>query len=76
MTFLSGYDQCRILTGANFENVFNLNLWASNAELINCYMLYGQAFHSCTWCEAQHAYRGTSWGALPFPGVYSEFLSL
>ncbi|OAX38873.1 glycoside hydrolase family 35 protein [Rhizopogon vinicolor AM-OR11-026] len=52
-----GYDQCRVLTGANFENVFNLNLWASNAKLINYYMLYG----------------GTSWGALPFPGVYTSY---
>ncbi|KAG1850871.1 glycoside hydrolase family 35 protein [Suillus subluteus] len=52
-----GYDQCRILTGANFENVFNLNLLASNAKLINYYMLYG----------------GTSWGALPFPGVYTSY---
>jgi hypothetical protein len=41
MTFLPGYDQCRVLTGADFENVFNLNLWASNAKLINYYMLYG-----------------------------------
>ncbi|KAG1812912.1 glycoside hydrolase family 35 protein [Suillus subaureus] len=52
-----GYDQCRILTGPNFENVFNLNLLASNAKLINYYMLYG----------------GTSWGALPFPGVYTSY---
>ncbi|KAG2088470.1 glycoside hydrolase family 35 protein [Suillus cothurnatus] len=52
-----GYDRCRILTGANFENVFNLNLWASNAKVINYYMLYG----------------GTSWGALPFPGVYTSY---
>ncbi|KIJ64658.1 glycoside hydrolase family 35 protein [Hydnomerulius pinastri MD-312] len=52
-----GYDQCRVLTGADFENVFYLNLWASNAKLINYYMLYG----------------GTSWGALPFPGVYTSY---
>ncbi|KAF9220869.1 glycoside hydrolase family 35 protein [Gyrodon lividus] len=52
-----GYDQCRALTGADFENVFNLNLWASNAKLINYYMLYG----------------GTSWGGLPFPGVYTSY---
>ncbi|EGN93829.1 glycoside hydrolase family 35 protein [Serpula lacrymans var. lacrymans S7.3] len=52
-----GYDQCRVLTGADFENVFNLNLWASNAKLINYYMLYG----------------GTSWGGLPFPGVYTSY---
>ncbi|KAH7915479.1 glycoside hydrolase family 35 protein, partial [Hygrophoropsis aurantiaca] len=52
-----GYEQCRVLTGADFENVFNLNLWASNAKLMNYYMLYG----------------GTSWGALPFPGVYTSY---
>ncbi|KAL4081114.1 glycoside hydrolase family 35 protein [Scleroderma citrinum] len=52
-----GYEQCRELTGADFENVFYLDLWASNAKLINYYMLYG----------------GTSWGALPFPGVYTSY---
>ncbi|KAG2357219.1 glycoside hydrolase family 35 protein [Suillus spraguei] len=53
----AGYDQCRILIGADFENVFNLNLWASNAKIINYYMLYG----------------GTSWGALSYPGVYTSY---
>ncbi|KAH7885531.1 glycoside hydrolase family 35 protein [Phlebopus sp. FC_14] len=52
-----GYDKCRVLTGADFESVFYLNLWASNAKLINYYMLYG----------------GTSWGGLPFPGVYTSY---
>ncbi|KAI6139306.1 glycoside hydrolase family 35 protein [Pisolithus tinctorius] len=52
-----GYEQCRELTGPDFESVFYLNLWASNAKLINYYMLYG----------------GTSWGALPFPGVYTSY---
>ncbi|KAF8551280.1 glycoside hydrolase family 35 protein [Imleria badia] len=52
-----GYHQCRLLTGPDFENVFNLNLWAANAKLINYYMLYG----------------GTSWGGLPFPGVYTSY---
>ncbi|KAF8443138.1 glycoside hydrolase family 35 protein [Boletus edulis BED1] len=52
-----GYHHCRVLTGADFENVFNLNLWAANAKLINYYMLYG----------------GTSWGGLPFPGVYTSY---
>lgn len=41
---LQGYHQCRILTGADFENVFNLNLWAANAKLINYYMLYGYEY--------------------------------
>ncbi|KAI6030502.1 glycoside hydrolase family 35 protein [Pisolithus orientalis] len=52
-----GYEQCRELTGPDFESVFYLNLWASNAKLINYYMLYG----------------GTSWSALPFPGVYTSY---
>ncbi|KAG9315962.1 glycoside hydrolase family 35 protein [Chiua virens] len=52
-----GYEPCRILTGSDFESVFNLNLWAANAKLINYYMLYG----------------GTSWGGLPFPGVYTSY---
>ncbi|KAI6156505.1 glycoside hydrolase family 35 protein [Pisolithus thermaeus] len=36
-----GYERCRELTGPDFESVFYLNLWASNAKLINYYMLYG-----------------------------------
>ncbi|KAH6908431.1 glycoside hydrolase family 35 protein [Coprinopsis sp. MPI-PUGE-AT-0042] len=52
-----GYDACRILTGANFQSVFNLGLWASNAKLINYYMFYG----------------GTSWGGVPHPGVYTSY---
>ncbi|TFK72820.1 glycoside hydrolase family 35 protein [Pluteus cervinus] len=52
-----GYGPCRTLTGPDFESVFNLQLWASNAKLINYYMLYG----------------GTSWGAIPFPGVYTSY---
>lgn len=39
-----GYDQCRALTGADFENVFNLHLWAANAKLINYYMIYGYEY--------------------------------
>ncbi|KAG2126958.1 beta-galactosidase, domain 2-domain-containing protein [Suillus clintonianus] len=50
MTIPPGHDQCRVLTGSNFENVFNLHLWASNAKLINYYMIYGQALFSHT-CE-------------------------
>jgi len=36
-----GYQACQQLTDANFMSVFNLQLWASNAKLINYYMLYG-----------------------------------
>ncbi|KAF5334106.1 hypothetical protein D9758_016081 [Tetrapyrgos nigripes] len=52
-----GYANCAILTGANFQSVFYRQLWASNAKLINYYMFYG----------------GTSWGALPFHGVYTSY---
>jgi len=52
-----GYEGCRVLTGPDFQSVFNLQLWASNAKLINYYMLYG----------------GTSWGAIPFHGVYTSY---
>lgn len=50
------YDSCRELTGADFESVFYLHLWASNVKMLSIYMLYG----------------GTSWGLLPFPGVYTS----
>ncbi|KAG5636685.1 hypothetical protein DXG03_004690, partial [Asterophora parasitica] len=36
-----GYTPCRVLTGPDFQSVFNLQLWASNAKLINYYMFYG-----------------------------------
>lgn len=38
---ITGYGACRVLTGPDFQSVFNLQLWASNAKLINYYMLYG-----------------------------------
>ncbi|KAF8968901.1 glycoside hydrolase family 35 protein [Flammula alnicola] len=52
-----GYAPCRVLTGPDFQSVFNLQLWASNAKLINYYMIFG----------------GTSWGAIPFHGVYTSY---
>ncbi|KAG9025922.1 hypothetical protein FRB95_009626 [Tulasnella sp. JGI-2019a] len=52
-----GYGACKQLTGPGFESVFDLNLWANNAKMINIYMIYG----------------GTSWGHLPFPGVYTSY---
>ncbi|KAH7102444.1 glycoside hydrolase family 35 protein [Auriculariales sp. MPI-PUGE-AT-0066] len=51
------YDKCRILTGPEFEAVFNKHLIASGATMINFYMMYG----------------GTSWGSMPFPGVYTSY---
>ncbi|KIJ53974.1 glycoside hydrolase family 35 protein [Sphaerobolus stellatus SS14] len=53
----AGYDGCEELTGPNFQDVFYKNNWASNAKLISYYMFYG----------------GTSWGALPYPGVYTSY---
>ncbi|KAF8192161.1 glycoside hydrolase family 35 protein [Pholiota molesta] len=52
-----GYAPCRTLTGPDFQSVFNLQLWASNAKLISYYMIFG----------------GTSWGAIPFHGVYTSY---
>ncbi|KAF9240278.1 glycoside hydrolase family 35 protein [Melanogaster broomeanus] len=51
-----GYDKCRALTGTDFENVFYLDLWASNAKLINYYMLYG----------------GTSWASYDYGSAIAE----
>ncbi|EJU05035.1 glycoside hydrolase family 35 protein [Dacryopinax primogenitus] len=52
-----GYDNCRILTDSDFEQIFYLNLWANNVKMANFYMLYG----------------GTSWGYLAFHGVYTSY---
>ncbi|GHF70925.1 beta-galactosidase [Amycolatopsis bartoniae] len=53
-----GYDQCRQLTGPDFESVFYTNNIASGATFQNFYMTFG----------------GTSWGWLPDPGaVYSSY---
>ncbi|TCD66865.1 hypothetical protein EIP91_000819 [Steccherinum ochraceum] len=52
-----GYDACEVLTGPDFQDVFYKQNWASNAKLISYYMLYG----------------GTSWGGIPFPGVYTSY---
>ncbi|KAI0040947.1 glycoside hydrolase family 35 protein [Auriscalpium vulgare] len=52
-----GYANCRELTGPSFLSVFYRTLWAANAKLMSFYMLYG----------------GTSWGGIPFPGVYTSY---
>ncbi|KAE9399468.1 glycoside hydrolase family 35 protein [Gymnopus androsaceus JB14] len=52
-----GYADCEILTGPDFQSVFNRQLWASNAKLTSYYMIYG----------------GTSWGGIPFHGVYTSY---
>jgi len=52
-----GYPACYTLTGPDFENVFYKSLIAQGTTMISYYMTYG----------------GTSWGWLPFPGVYSSY---
>ena len=46
---IPGYGPCRVLTGPDFQSVFNLQLWASNAKLISYYMLYGYAVPFYLW---------------------------
>ncbi|KAI7964969.1 hypothetical protein MJO29_003067 [Puccinia striiformis f. sp. tritici] len=53
----TGYENCRKLTGPEFESVFYLNNLAANIKMINYYMLYG----------------GTNWGQLAFPGTYTSY---
>ncbi|KZT69507.1 glycoside hydrolase family 35 protein [Daedalea quercina L-15889] len=52
-----GYNACETLTGPDFMDVFYKQNWASNVKLISFYMIYG----------------GTSWGGLPYPGVYTSY---
>jgi beta-galactosidase GanA len=52
-----GYDSCRILIGPDFEKVFYATNIAVGSTLQSFYMTYG----------------GTSWGYLPFPGVYTSY---
>ncbi|KAG8926693.1 hypothetical protein FRC02_008727 [Tulasnella sp. 418] len=53
----AGYENCRKLTGPDYESVFHLNLWANNVKLVSYYMGYG----------------GTSWGHIPFHKVYTSY---
>jgi len=52
-----GYDNCRTLTGPDFETVFYASNLAFGSTLQSFYMTYG----------------GSSWGYLPYPGVYSSY---
>jgi len=52
-----GYESCRTLIGPDFEKVFYATNIAAGATLQSFYMTYG----------------GTSWGYLPFPGVYTSY---
>ncbi|KAH9831459.1 glycoside hydrolase superfamily [Rhodofomes roseus] len=52
-----GYNACETLTGPDFMDVFYKQNWAANVKLISFYMIYG----------------GTSWGGLPYPGVYTSY---
>ena len=64
------------MTGPNFQSVFYRQLWASNAKLMNFYMFYGYVLlciHYRPFLISPASWdRGTSWGGLPFPGVYSK----
>lgn len=53
----TGYEDCRSLTGPEFESVFYLNNLAANIKMVNYYMVYG----------------GTNWGQLAFPGTYTSY---
>ncbi|KAF8886209.1 glycoside hydrolase superfamily [Infundibulicybe gibba] len=52
---------CVVMTGPEFQSVFNLQVWASNGKLLifTCFM--------GLW------YSGTSWGGIPFHGVYTSY---
>jgi Glycosyl hydrolases family 35/Beta-galactosidase, domain 2 len=54
----SGYDNCRRMTGPDFERVFEQTNFANGLTMESNYMTYG----------------GTSWGYLPSPGiVYTSY---
>ncbi|KAJ6627468.1 glycoside hydrolase superfamily [Mycena sp. CBHHK59/15] len=53
----SGYDDCSILLGPEFERVFYKNEFAMSTTLLNLYMLFG----------------GTNWGGIAHPGVYTSY---
>ncbi len=52
-----GYAACRQLTDTSFLKVYYKSALAQGVTLLNSYMGYG----------------GTSWGWLPFPGVYTSY---
>lgn len=70
---VAGYDKCRTLTGADFESVFYLDLWASNLKMVSFYMSESRPLGTSpqlTRLSAVHG--GTNWGMLAFPGVYTS----
>lgn len=70
-----GYDACQILTGADFMDVFYKQNWASNVKLISYYMLYGWVFNNPIKYSSSWAFRGTNWGGIAEPTVYSRSVS-
>ena len=63
-----GYAQCEILTGPDFQSVFNRHLWAMNAKLTSYYMIYGGQSSLVVNDELKlKLNKGTSWGGIPFP---------
>ncbi|KAK1223567.1 hypothetical protein PQX77_013554 [Marasmius sp. AFHP31] len=51
------YEDCNVLTGVDFEQIYYLNQFATGVKGQNIYMAYG----------------GTSWGFFAFPGVYTSY---
>lgn len=69
------YYGCQQLTGAAFENVFCQTLWAAYAKMLSYYIFFYGCVHDglCITSESHTTpSSGTSWGALPYPGVYSK----
>ena len=70
-----GYDACEVLTGPDFEDVFYKNNWAANIKMMSYYMFYGYAYLCVSSMSLLMVLpRGTSWGGIPFPGVYTRFV--
>ncbi|EIN05080.1 hypothetical protein PUNSTDRAFT_146007 [Punctularia strigosozonata HHB-11173 SS5] len=53
----SGYENCAVLLGPEFERVFYKHELAMSTTLLNLYMAYG----------------GTNWGGIAHPGVYTSY---
>lgn len=55
-------------------SVFYKSAWGANAKMMSYYMVYGYVSPDLLTIVSLTRYtRGTSWGGLPFPEVYSTF---
>ncbi|KAH7388838.1 beta-galactosidase precursor [Pyrenochaeta sp. MPI-SDFR-AT-0127] len=52
-----GFEKCAVLVGAEFERVFNKQLYSFGVTILNLYMTFG----------------GTNWGNLGHPGGYTSY---